>query len=245
MWLIQARIEEAVFLQSYIPTSLNEISNPLAEMARLQQGLREPVYEATVRGMLAGGLVGGNDTAAADSLEATASSKKMKKEGRKKDSDAWASLGGSKGSSTPSHVFLSPSFDHDNGMTEGVEHTTATASSSSSSKVVVSVIEGEQPEVDEDSDNDDSDDSSGSSGDSDDDDDASEDGLEPGEKRERKRSDKYRRQLPGHDDPILRLAEKEARKEAKKKSKEEAAKKRTEKIPKHVKKRAMKAGKKK
>ena len=66
-----------------------------------------------------------------------------------------------------------------------------------------------------------------------------------GKRRGRKKSGKYRRQLPGHADPAERQAEKEARKEARKKAKEEAAKKRTEKIPKHVKKRAMKAGKKK
>jgi RIO kinase 1 len=47
-----AMIEEAVFLQSYIPTSLSDISNPQKEMNRLKGGEREPVYEAAVRKML-------------------------------------------------------------------------------------------------------------------------------------------------------------------------------------------------
>ena len=47
-------VEEAVFLQSYIPTSLSEISNPHQEKARLDQGGREPVYAAAVQRMLTG-----------------------------------------------------------------------------------------------------------------------------------------------------------------------------------------------
>lgn len=47
-----AMIEEAVFLQSYIPTSLSDISNPQKEMNRLKGGDREPVYEAALSKML-------------------------------------------------------------------------------------------------------------------------------------------------------------------------------------------------
>jgi RIO kinase 1 len=47
-------IEEAVFLQSYIPTNLSELgANPHQEMNRLKSGQREPVYELAVRKMLA------------------------------------------------------------------------------------------------------------------------------------------------------------------------------------------------
>lgn len=45
-------VDEAVFLQSYIPTSLNEISNPAAEMKRLQAGQRESIFASAVQGML-------------------------------------------------------------------------------------------------------------------------------------------------------------------------------------------------
>lgn len=46
-------IEEAVFLQSYIPTNLSELgANPHQEMNRLKSGQREPVYELAVRKML-------------------------------------------------------------------------------------------------------------------------------------------------------------------------------------------------
>jgi hypothetical protein len=63
---------------------------------------------------------------------------------------------------------------------------------------------------------------------------------------EKKESDcKYRKQLPARDNPEARLAEKDSRKETRKGAKELAAKKRQEKVPKHVKKRAIKAGKKK
>mmetsp|Transcript_34591 Transcript_34591/g.35270 ORF Transcript_34591/g.35270 Transcript_34591/m.35270 type:complete len:712 (+) Transcript_34591:100-2235(+) len=47
-----AEVDEAVFMQSYIPTSLQEFSNPIQESARLAQGMREPIYEAAVRRML-------------------------------------------------------------------------------------------------------------------------------------------------------------------------------------------------
>ena len=45
-------VEEAVFMQTYIPTSLNELSNPHQEISRLQAGQRERMYEAAVRNML-------------------------------------------------------------------------------------------------------------------------------------------------------------------------------------------------
>lgn len=47
-----AKIDEAVFLQSYIPTSLHEFANPQKEMTRLQSGQREVIYESAVKKML-------------------------------------------------------------------------------------------------------------------------------------------------------------------------------------------------
>jgi len=46
------QVDEAVFLQSYIPTSLNDISNPQEEMLRLQTGQREHLYASTISSML-------------------------------------------------------------------------------------------------------------------------------------------------------------------------------------------------
>lgn len=47
-----ALIEEAVFLQSYIPTSLSDLNQPHLELARLQKGGREPIYAQAVQRML-------------------------------------------------------------------------------------------------------------------------------------------------------------------------------------------------
>jgi RIO kinase 1 len=50
-------VDEAVFMQAYIPTSLHEISNPYAEMDRIKSGQREPGFEAAVNRMLGGTVV--------------------------------------------------------------------------------------------------------------------------------------------------------------------------------------------
>lgn len=50
-------VDEAVFMQSYIPTSLNEISNPHQEAMRMKNGYREAAYTAAIKNML-----GGEDT---------------------------------------------------------------------------------------------------------------------------------------------------------------------------------------
>ena len=151
-------VDEAVFMQSYIPTTLHDINNPYAEMDRIQSGQREPVFEAAIRGMLGTG------------------------DGHKQ-----------KGYSD----------------------------------VVIS--EGSDNEVEKRSDSGEEEDEEGE--------DSSEDEDEEGE-------GKYRKQLPSRDDPEIRKREKDARREAKKISKTEKALKRQNKIPKHVKKRAVKAGKK-
>ena len=56
---------------------------------------------------------------------------------------------------------------------------------------------------------------------------------------------KYRKQLPTRDNPEARQKEKDERKELRKQAKADKAVKRQNKIPKHVKKRAVKSGKKK
>jgi RIO kinase 1 len=64
----QRLIDEAVFLQSYIPRSLHEFSNPVAEMNRIAAGGREQVHTDAILTML-GEKVGGAeyDTSSVDS----------------------------------------------------------------------------------------------------------------------------------------------------------------------------------
>lgn len=45
-------VEEAVFMRSHIPTSLNEIMNPYSENHRLQTGQREKAYAKAIQSML-------------------------------------------------------------------------------------------------------------------------------------------------------------------------------------------------
>eukprot|EP01038_Epipyxis_sp_PR26KG_P015796 gene15796-21393_t len=49
---ISKEVTEAVFLQAYIPTSLNDISNPYQELDRIRAGQREAIFEQAVQGML-------------------------------------------------------------------------------------------------------------------------------------------------------------------------------------------------
>jgi len=58
-------IDEAVFLQSYIPRSLHEFSNPVAEMNRIAKGGRERVHTDAIRSML-GGKIGIKSTKEVD-----------------------------------------------------------------------------------------------------------------------------------------------------------------------------------
>lgn len=48
----QQAVDEAVFLQSYIPTSLSDIAQPHVEKDRLQRGEREKAFETAIRAML-------------------------------------------------------------------------------------------------------------------------------------------------------------------------------------------------
>jgi RIO kinase 1 len=48
----KAMQEDSIFMQSYIPTSLNDLANPHAEMARLVNGQRERGYVEAVSRML-------------------------------------------------------------------------------------------------------------------------------------------------------------------------------------------------
>lgn len=162
----ESEIQEAVFLQSYIPSSLNEFSNPVVERNKLEKGQREVAYTSAINQMLAAPLQGKDDGDDSNSEEE-----------------------------------------------EGQVHQDGDESGS------------EDEESDDESDNE-----SDSNSSSDD----------------KKKKKKYRRRLPGTDsNPEERKQIKDERKEAKRLAKELAALKRTQKVPKHVKKRAVKNGKKK
>ena len=82
-------VDEAVFLQAYIPTSLHEIHNPAEEMRRLQSGKREAAYAAAVQNMLAPPASGGPETNGVEtSKEGTASAEGSQKGDDDEDSDS-------------------------------------------------------------------------------------------------------------------------------------------------------------
>ena len=218
-------------------------------MMRLQTGQREPAYEASVRRMLGGGF-GGDDGEGEGGDDYSVSvfsgmSRKLRKEVKDRK--------GGKEVKRPAIILMDSTVDCN--TAEGDK----TLLPSSKNKTPVRPMGGmgglgslpeetEEPteveDVDASSDSDLSSDDSG--GDSDDDSEDDEDDDEDGREWVEKKGDgKYRKQLPARDDPTARSAEKDSRKDARKVAKEAAAKKRTEKVPKHVKKRAIKAGKKK
>ena len=220
---------------------------------RLQTGQREPAYEASVRRMLGGGF-GGDDGDGEGGDDYSVSvfsgmSRKLRKEVKDRK--------GGKEVKRPAIVLMDSTVDCN--ITENVQTLTPSNPTPSKNKTPTRPMGGigglgslpeetEEPteveDVDASSDSDLSSDDSG--GDSDDDSDGDDEDDEDGREWVEKKGDgKYRKQLPARDDPTARSAEKDSRKDARKVAKEAAAKKRTEKVPKHVKKRAIKAGKKK
>lgn len=113
------------------------------------------------------------------------------------------------------------------------------------------IITSESDEEDDEDDDDEDGEDDYEDGSEDDDDDEGDDDDEEREKipkhlrPPKPKSNKYSAILPSHDDPEAREEAKLKRKEAAKEAKAAAAEKRKEKIPKHIKKKAIKAGKKK
>jgi len=205
-------VDEAVFLQSYIPTSLHEISNPAAELKRLQTGQREAAFANAVQNMLApiAPATGAVPSSVSmppipDSELNVKHTKQAKKKQAKKISDMGVVMGDDQ-----------DACDNDGGLDPVLPESHMNDR-----------IEGE--ESGDNSGNDDSD----SEEDSDDDDDSREWVSDEDDGR-------YRRTLPSHNDPDARLKAKDDRKKAKQAAKEAQAEKRKSKIPKHVKKRATK-----
>lgn len=180
--LNESEIQEAVFLRSYIPSSLNEFSNPVMEKNKLDKGQREAAYTSAINQMLGNRIV----------IEEPSKTDINKVEIEIKEEDIKNNENSNNNNNNENDT------DNDN---------------NSNSE--------DEDDEEEDSDSDDSD-------------------------YQRKKKEKYRRRLPGTDsNPEERKQIKEERKEAKRLAKEMAALKRTQKVPKHVKKRAVKNGKKK
>ena len=147
----ESLIREAVFLQSHLPTSLGEISNPILELRRMEAGQREVAFQDAVSSLLA-------------------PENSVEEEGSDSTSDSDESV-------------------------------SDRASSSS-----------EEEDVD---------------------------------RNEESREIDFSGRLPGHDNPEDRQLAKSMKKLMRKEAKEAAALRRLNKMPKHLKKRAVKAGKKK
>eukprot|EP00600_Ochromonadales_sp_CCMP1393_P011723 CAMPEP_0175011502 /NCGR_PEP_ID=MMETSP0005-20121125/8726_1 /TAXON_ID=420556 /ORGANISM="Ochromonas sp., Strain CCMP1393" /LENGTH=689 /DNA_ID=CAMNT_0016267509 /DNA_START=37 /DNA_END=2106 /DNA_ORIENTATION=- len=219
-------VEEAVFMQAYIPTSLSDLlqgGNPQEELKRLQTGQREPIYASALQGMLAGDNVN------------TSNSSNINNNSNDHDKDS----NNHTSSSSMREKLVQPEPESSE-IAAVVGEPSAAKTQNEKDKTGSS----RQCDGDNDGDNDDDD------GDDDDDDDESgEDGSgdEDGSSYYYSSSDeenrRYRRTLPSHDHAERRQKAKDARKEAKKVAKEAKAEKRKAKIPKHVKKRAVKAGK--
>jgi hypothetical protein len=219
-------------------------------MMRLQTGQREPAYEASVRRMLGGGFGGDDEGEGGDDYSVSVfsgMSRKLRKEvkdrrgGKEVKRPAIVLIGGGADSDV-AEAALQPSVPLPGRTPPRAPGGMGMGGLGSVPEETEEPTEAE--DVDASSDSDLSSDDSG--GDSDDDsDDDDEDDDKDREWVEKKGDGKYRKQLPARDDPTARSAEKDARKDARKLAKEAAAKKRTEKVPKHVKKRAIKAGKKK
>ena len=214
-------------------------------MMRLQAGLREPAYEASVRSMLAGGLLGEEELNIHQN-----DNKKISKKVEKEDKEKNRCLSIKKGKKiVNSNAQLICHVNDDGTISDNMKVESSVSNEEQEGPTETEDVDEEEEEGIEgeehssDSDSEDSDDNESNS-DTDNDNDNDKEGDDGWV--DRKISDgKYRKQLPARDDPAARTAEKDSRKEARKIAKEQTAKKRQEKVPKHVKKRAIKAGKKK
>jgi serine/threonine-protein kinase RIO1 len=203
----ESEIQEAVFLKSYIPSSLNEFSNPVTEKNKLDRGQREAAYTSAMHQLLAPAVEqreeeeDDDDEEQHDQKEAEEVKQVKRQQKKEKKKEAIGDL--------------VPRADDEKSEEEGQSDDSESGSESDS-------------------------DESGSN----DEDEEGEEG--DGSRRKRRGGVKYRRRLPGTDSqPEERKQIKDERKEAKRAAKEAAALKRTQKVPKHVKKRAVKTGKKK
>jgi RIO kinase 1 len=213
-------VDEAVFLQAFIPTRLSEISNPYKELERLKAGGREKVFESAVMNMISTGV---------KVQEIEEEERKDESEGDSESEDEAELRALIAKLTTPS----SGAAVNEGCETAAVEDITVELSKDKKKKQKDNEDNGSGDENSDDCDDEDNDDDDTSDSEGNDEDD---DGYEENKK--------YRRKLPSRDNPDERLKEKEARKQARKEAKEGKANKRKNKIPKHVKKRAMKNGKK-
>jgi RIO kinase 1 len=226
----ESEIQEAVFLQSYIPSSLNEFSNPATEKNKLEKGQREAAYTSAINQML---------SAAPPPLltPAPAVAQKTQQPEKQQGQHGKGKAGKQKGQQEQQPE---EPVSEVRGKGKGAKKAKAKAREIPLSPPQQQEQQEPEQEADresEESNDSDSDSESGSVSSSE-----GEEDWESGDEKEKK----YRRRLPGTDsNPEERKAMKDERKEAKRLAKEMAALKRTQKVPKHVKKRAVKSGKKK
>jgi hypothetical protein len=235
-------IEEAVFMQSYIPTSLHDLANPYMEADRLRTGQREPSFQAAVNRMLGAatatqahsdssrahdgrakavrGGAGPTSSSAAAAAKVTIVGRRIN---RVDDSDDSDNDDSEDDMEDCQRIDCEGRMNGENPYLESYMYMLKSIVTTHCMKYLVdAAVESE-------------DDDAVSHSEDEDDGEGSDDLVE---------SAKYRKQLPSREDPEVRRKEKEARKEARKQSKAEKAEKRQHKIPKHLKKKAVKAGKK-
>jgi RIO kinase 1 len=228
-------VDEAVFLNSYIPTRLSEIANPYKEMEMLQKGGREMIFANAVKNMISTGEK--KEEVEENGQEENEEDDGSSSEEEEGDAELKALIAklttpgkGLSNTESPAEEQQQPEKQKKKEPTSSKKKVEKAHEEDNNNAPVTE--DKEVPEVnseDEDGENDDD----NSSEDEDDDED---DTLTA--------SGKYRRTLPSRDNTEERNKEKEARKEARKAMKEAKSEKRKNKVPKHVKKRAMKVGKK-
>jgi serine/threonine-protein kinase RIO1 len=287
----KADVDEAVFLRTFIPTSLNDFSNPQQEMERIMNGQRESVYEKVVRNMLGGNSNNNNNNFNSlninENLDNCVTYKNVIKK-NKKNNNSINNNNNSDNVLNTEDVFVDvESFDEEKNKkqpdNDNDTNYTNNNNNNNNRKVEYSIPKQfllkskKEKQIENNINNDDNenmtqnneninddntdnnknnsnnkndivdnnnnnDNNSDNNSNEDDDDSNSEDDNSYNSSIDE--NGKYRKQLPSRQDAERRKKEKEARKELRKTSKSEKAEKRKNKIPKHVKKRAMKSGKK-
>jgi RIO kinase 1 len=235
-------VDEAVFLNSYIPTRLSEIANPYKEMEMLQKGGREMIFANAMKNMISTGEKKVEETNENDEGKNEEDDESSSEEEEEGDAELKALIAklttpgkGLTNGESPAEEQQQPEKQKKKESTSNKKKVKKTQEEEDNDTPVTE--DKEVPEVNsEDEEGDNDDDNSSDDDDEESDDEDGDDTLTA--------SGKYRRTLPSRDNTLERNKEKEARKEARKAMKEAKSEKRKNKVPKHVKKRAMKVGKK-
>jgi hypothetical protein len=262
---IKRMLDEKVFINSYIPSSLHEISNPHQEMTKLVTGSRESYYVKAVSDMVIDGM---NHIQAYKNQEKHEKPKSQLKSMNKFQSDILSYTNDSKTAKKDKPIETDEKFPWrpknmpENLQSNGLNFMQPIVKPFVLKKYLPPSLPSSSSAVNEDAqstslqdmnsetstshsdnnhqedDENDSEDSNSHNDNEDDDEDEDEDNDE--ESRDVHKKEKYRRCLPSRDDAEVRAKAKVLRKEQAKLAKEQAAIKRQNKIPKHIKKKAIK-----